>query len=191
MKPNNENIINIQNFFDINTFQIIQEYKILNSIKLIPKEDIHLLEQDKYIIVVFPNIHKTYILSWNKAMAFPYIKSLIEINNNSSCLEVTSVKKIDEYRYFITIPDFFYSNISDYIFENHLKYIFRDGIFQYGTDYHKNIHIMKCIIEFINCLGGIDENQFLFYRNYVKMYELLIEKQNEMKLTNLQDNNFI
>ena len=50
---------------------------------------------------------------------------------------------------------------------------------------------MKCIIEFINCLGGIDENQFLFYRNYVKMYELLIEKQNEMKLTNLQDNNFI
>ena len=176
MKSINENINNIKNFFDINTFEIIQEYKILNSIKLIPKEDMPLLEQDKYIIIVFPNIHKTYILSWNKAMAFPYIKSLIEINKNSSSLEVTSIKKIDEYRYFITIPDYFYSNISGYIFESHLKYIFRDSIFQYSTDYHKNTHIMRCIIDFINCLGGIDENQFLFYSDYVKNYELLTEK---------------
>lgn len=147
---------------------ILNDNDIINSFLLLDfnkynKFEYNNLEYNNYVILSFPKSHKSFFISLNKAKGLGFINVLLDINNEDTCfLRTDTVKKIEKDKYIITVPEYFYSQISDETLNTFLR-ILEQGYF---CEFTINKHIREQIISLINSFGGINDQIFLNYSQY-------------------------
>lgn len=153
-------------FSDKNMAIISNDNDIIHSFLLLDKTfEYNKLEYNNYVILSFPKSHKSFFISLNKAKGLQFINTLLNINNNDkdTCsLRTDIVKDLGKDRYIITIPEYFYSEISDETFKTFLRILETGYFYSYAIDKQ----VGEQILSLINSFGGINDQIFLNYTQY-------------------------
>jgi hypothetical protein len=163
-KDNNNKSISLH-YLDVifkdNFLQISNDDDLMGGLMYLGEDYTYKIEYFSYIILFFPNSHKSFLLSINEAYDFQYIEILLQnyANNNCNSFSINSIKKYDENRFLIKIPSDLYLEFSNKTFKSFQSILNDDFI----INKYENIDSFPKLKEQINKLLlflGIKGNVF-------------------------------
>jgi hypothetical protein len=121
-KDNNKSISlqNLDIIFKDNFLNIMNDNDLMGGLIYLGENYTYKIEYFSYIILYFPDSHKSFLLSINEAYDFQYIEILLQNygNNNSNSFSIESIKKYDENRFLIKMPSDLYCEFSNRTFKS-------------------------------------------------------------------------